>query len=113
MPTPESIIEDYAAKLASKNGFLFYKFMSGETGVPDRILVGHGKIVFMELKAKNGKLSERQKFVSKQIYRKGGIVMVPYSKSDVEQCYADLMTLTYSEIYKKHKNQFLSSNTKS
>lgn len=91
MSTPEGILEDYAMKLAKEHGFLFYKFMSGVTGVPDRIIVGHGHTVFMELKAKNGVLSARQKLEIRKIRNHGGTVYVPKNKEDIDAVFRELL----------------------
>lgn len=85
MMRPEAKIEDYFEDAAKKHNFLQYKFTSGVTGVPDRIIVGNGITAFVELKAVNGVLSERQKFVINSIRRHGGTVFVPYSKADVDK----------------------------
>ena len=81
---PEAKNEEYFEKAAKKAGFWQTKFTSGITGVPDRIIVGNNITAFVELKAIDGILSERQKLVIKAIQRRGGIVFVPYSKQDVD-----------------------------
>jgi hypothetical protein len=54
----ESDIEKYLRE--HLEGF-FLKFVSpGQTGVPDRIWIGKGKIVFIEVKKPGGVLSPRQ-----------------------------------------------------
>ena len=77
--------EDYLGDEAEKNNILYYKFLSGETGVPDRILVGNDLTVFVELKAANGVLSERQKFVINAMRRHGAVVFIPYNKQDIDE----------------------------
>lgn len=84
MLRPEAKIEDYFIKSAEDNGFLQYKFISGVTGVPDRIIIGGGIIAFVELKTKDGKLSKRQELVINTIRRHGGTVFIPYSREDVD-----------------------------
>ena len=84
MQRPEAKIESYFEKAVKDSGFLQYKFTSGVTGVPDRIIVGGGLTAFVELKAANGVLSARQKLVIRSIRRHGGIVFVPHSKKDVD-----------------------------
>lgn len=81
---PEAKIEEYFKKTAENNGFLQYKFISGVTGVPDRIIIGHGTIAFVELKAAYGVLSERQKFVINTIRQYGGTVFIPHSIEDID-----------------------------
>lgn len=52
MPTPEGKIEDYLLKRCKENGILCWKFASAsQNGVPDRILIYDGQIIFVELKA--------------------------------------------------------------
>ena len=84
MLRPEAKIEDYFKKAIEKAGYLQYKFTSGVTGVPDRIIVGGGLTAFVELKAANGKLSERQKLEINSIRSQGGLVFVPFSAKDVD-----------------------------
>ena len=45
---PESALESYFQEQAEKHGFLQYKFLSGVTGVPDRIIIGNGVTAFVE-----------------------------------------------------------------
>ena len=56
-------MESRMRREVQKRGGLFYKFVSpGNTGVPDRILITRqGRIVFVELKKKGGRLSAVQK----------------------------------------------------
>lgn len=81
---PEATLEDYFKKQAQKHNALQYKFLSGITGVPDRILIHNGMTVFVELKAKNGVLSERQKFIIQSMRNHGATVFVPFSKADID-----------------------------
>ena len=57
----EDSIEGYLTKIAPQLGFLCYKFISpSHRAVPDRILIGHGHIFFIELKAPGKKAREQQ-----------------------------------------------------
>ena len=48
----EAVVERYFKKRCESEGFLCYKFTSpGTDGVPDRVIIGHGLTVFVELKA--------------------------------------------------------------
>ena len=60
----ESEIETRLTRLVRGRGGLCYKFVSpGNRGVPDRIVITpDGKIYFVELKSKSGRLSPMQKF---------------------------------------------------
>lgn len=84
---PEATLEDYFKKQAQKHNALQYKFLSGITGVPDRILIHNGATVFVELKAKNGVLSERQKLVIQSMRNHGATVFVPFSKEDIDKIF--------------------------
>lgn len=84
---PEAKLEKYFVDTARSLGYLQYKFTAGETGVPDRILIGNNKTVFVELKALNGVLSERQKLIHKQIRARGGTVFTPFSKQEIDEIF--------------------------
>lgn len=60
MGKPENQIEQYLVEKAKLYNFLCYKFMSGQNGVPDRILVGNGYTLFVEIKKPNGILDALQ-----------------------------------------------------
>ena len=48
----ETEVETYLRKTANANNFLCYKFKSpGNNGVPDRVLIGHDMVFFVETKA--------------------------------------------------------------
>ena len=52
--TPEGRVESYLVQQCTKRKYLCYKFVSpGNKGVPDRIVIGNGHTVFVELKAKS------------------------------------------------------------
>lgn len=56
----ESEIEKLFKKEAERREWLTYKFNSGVVGVPDRLLIAKGLVVFVELKTDTGKLSKVQ-----------------------------------------------------
>lgn len=60
--------------------------MSGLKGIPDRLVIlpPHGKVVWVELKRKNGRLSELQKYQHKKLKDIGCDVLVVWSRSDVD-----------------------------
>lgn len=87
---PEVRLEKYFCKMASSHNALQYKFISGVTGVPDRILICNGTVAFVELKARNGVISERQKFVIKSLRQHGATVFVPFSESDIDSIFQQL-----------------------
>lgn len=86
MGKQEGLIEGYLTTQAAKIGIDSYKWTSpGRTGVPDRILVGHGLAWLVETKTKDGKLSARQKIVHRDLKESGWIVFVLWSKEDVDK----------------------------
>lgn len=87
---PEAIIESYFIKQVKKHKCLQFKFMSGITGVPDRLLIINKQVVFVELKAENGVLSKRQILIIKQLRQHGVVVFTPYSKTDIDDMFITL-----------------------
>lgn len=69
----ESTLENKCRLLAKKEGALFYKWVSpGQAGVPDRILIHKGQVVFVELKAsKSNGLSPIQQLQHKRLRNNG------------------------------------------
>lgn len=85
MGKPEGAVENYLYRKAKARGWIAYKFTSpGHAGVPDRIVVGNGKVYFVELKAANGRLSGLQKACIAKLNELGANVRVCYSKEDVD-----------------------------
>lgn len=82
----ERYVEDYLRRRAKKDGFLCYKWTApGTSGVPDDIVIGNGRVFFVECKATNGKLSELQKFRIREIEAHGAKVYVCYSREDIDE----------------------------
>ena len=72
----ESTIEKVVSNYAKSKGWLSFKFVSpSNRGVPDRIFLKRGKIIFIEFKATGKKLTKLQKFKIDQI-RDGGFFLV-------------------------------------
>jgi hypothetical protein len=80
----ESRIEKRLKESVHKIGGLAFKFVSpGMNGVPDRlVLLPGGKVAFVELKAKDGKLSKIQETRRKQI-KKLGFEVVCLNSNDL------------------------------
>lgn len=69
----ESQIEAALVKFAKENGVLTYKFSSpAHRGVPDRIFIGHGRVLFLEIKQKGKKPTTLQRREMRQINDHGG-----------------------------------------
>lgn len=64
----ESYIEKKVCEYAEELGWTNYKFSSpGNRGVPDRILLRNGKVIFIEFKSKGKEASKLQSFIHKII----------------------------------------------
>ena len=86
MGKPEAKVEDYFIMQCKLRGVFETKFVSpGRRGMPDRVAIGNGHTVFIEMKADNGKPSELQKIRVKQINDHGGIAVFAYSKEAIDE----------------------------
>lgn len=83
---PERRIEAMMCKGVKELGGRAYKFLSpGRSGVPDRVVcLPGGHVIFTELKAAEGKLSEQQKLRIAELQKMGQDVCVIYGEEDVE-----------------------------
>lgn len=83
----EKTLEEGMRKKIVELGGLCYKFTSpGNSGVPDRIVIlPGGKIIFVELKKEDGRLSALQKNQIKKMRRRGAEVRVLYGKGDIDE----------------------------
>jgi hypothetical protein len=90
--TPEGIIEDHLRRQCKKLGFMCLKFTSpGNSGVPDRIVIGNGQTVFIELK-KPGEVPRRlQQEVIADLRAAGAAVHIADTKSLVDDVLAKII----------------------
>ena len=87
----EKTVEQALKRTVEKAGGCCYKFTSpSRAGVPDRIVVLRGRVVFVELKATGKKPRALQKAIAKTIRKAGGRV---YCLSSVEQATRFVQTL--------------------
>ena len=83
--TPEGRVESHLVNECEKHGFLCYKFVSpGNKGVPDRIVIGNGRTIFVELKAPNETLRKLQEYVVNKMKNAGADVRVANTKEKVD-----------------------------
>jgi hypothetical protein len=76
----ESAVERRAVIAAREQGWLSYKFASPACrGVPDRIFIRDGTVLFVEFKSLGGRLSPSQKVEIARIAQHGGMVHVANS----------------------------------
>lgn len=87
MGKPEGTVETYMRKKAAELGFLFYKFVSpANSGVPDRVIVGHGQTFFVEVKKSPDEEPRRlQRRVINRLIDHGAYVYVIGSKEDADK----------------------------
>lgn len=77
----ENDVETYLYNQAKKHDILCYKFTAPSTGgVPDRILIGNGKTIFLELKRPGEKPRKLQVAVHKKMREHGATVFVADTK---------------------------------
>lgn len=94
----ESSVEQRLSKGAKRLGFLSYKFVSpGNSGVPDRIVMGYGKIWFVELKTDRGILSRVQAKQIDRLRRHGMFVRVAHGPEDVDRLLAEMAEVARQE----------------
>lgn len=73
----ESLIERKACQCAKAQGWLVYKFVSpGNSGVPDRLFIRDGQVVFVEFKATGEQLRPLQQRVIDKMREHGATVYV-------------------------------------
>ena len=73
----ESHIEKRVCEIAKKHGWLVFKWQSTNVrGVPDRIFVRQGEIVFIEFKAPGKKPTKLQAHIHRKLREEGSKVHV-------------------------------------
>lgn len=96
MGKPEGTIEKYLKKEANKHGFLCLKFTSGDNGVPDRILIGNGQVVFTEVKAPGEKPRPDQVVMIKKINQRGVPAVYVDTREEVDLLLEQIQKGTFS-----------------
>ena len=82
----ENDIETYLYEQAKKHDILCYKFTAPSTrGVPDRILIGNGKTILLELKRPGEKPRKLQFAIHKRMREHGATVFVADTKPLVDK----------------------------
>lgn len=92
MGKPEGRVEDYFVKSAKHNGFMYFKFTAPSTnGVPDRIIIGHGMTIFVELKAPGKKPRKLQVITMDEMREHGARVYVIDTIQAVDELFQSLL----------------------
>lgn len=90
--TPEGRVEKHLFKQCKKLDFVCLKFTSpANSGVPDRVVIGNGLTVFLELKAPGETLRTLQHEVVAQMISHGAIVRVANTKALVDELLAEMV----------------------
>ena len=82
----ESKIEAYLTRRINAAGGICWKWpATARAGVPDRIVVIDGQVIFVELKAPGGKVSRLQQHTHEQMREAGARVEVLRSMDEVNE----------------------------
>lgn len=91
MGKAENLVESYLVKQAKKRNIFCCKFVSPSTnGVPDRMLIKNGRVIFIETKSLTGKPSDIQKEVIKNMREHGATVYIANSKKQIDEILSSL-----------------------
>lgn len=83
--TVEKQLEAKAGEVGKKYGFQSYKIAAvSRKGLPDRIFIGWGVVIFVEFKSKGEDTTPIQKYVIKELQEHGGTVLVIDSLKGLE-----------------------------
>ena len=86
--TPENLVKKEVRDWLSLHGWFFfpiYQTLGSYRGVPDIIAIKLGTVLFIECKAKTGKLSAYQKEFQRNIELSGGYYIVARGCEDIEK----------------------------
>lgn len=87
----ERSVEAGLLEKVKKRGGLCYKFVSpGCSGVPDRIIIDKGRVIFVELKQTYGKLTPIQKRTHERMRYHGAQVYTVYGSTGVDKLVKEL-----------------------
>ena len=81
----EYSVEDHLRNKCKQYDILCIKLLPSISGIPDRILIGKGKIIFVELKAPGKKPRSDQRVWIKKLRDHGAIVYVIDNIPDVDK----------------------------
>lgn len=89
----EKDLEAKVGKWVKRRGGLWLKWVSpGFTGVPDRILITQGgRVVFVEMKQKQGRLMKRQRLVGDMLRKMGCLVYQVFTEEQAQQMLREVM----------------------
>lgn len=90
----EAVIENKLVREVEKRGGVCYKFVSpSNPGVPDRIVITpDGRVIFVELKAPFGRMSNIQKWQKERLLQRGVDVRVVRGMDQVREFIREVFT---------------------
>lgn len=92
MGVRENKVETYLDNSFKALGGLTRKWVSpGRTGVPDRICILNGRVIFAEVKTEDGEESVRQNREKKDLRDAGATVVIVYGHRDVDRLMYSVM----------------------
>lgn len=104
--TPEGKVEDHLFKQCKKLDFVCLKFTApANSGVPDRVIIGNGLTVFLELKAPGESLRDLQHEVINEMISHGAIVRVADTKALVDGLLAEIVAGTVSSTVLRERRR--------
>jgi Holliday junction resolvase len=81
----ESQVQKKIKERLERNGFFVTKLIQTSTnGIPDIMAIKRGNVVFLEVKAEGGRLSELQEFRIEQLKSVGVFAKVVYGVEDID-----------------------------
>lgn len=90
MGRQENYVEDYLVRKGEEHGFMVLKFKTpGVNGVPDRILIGHKKTIFVETKAPGKKTRALQDAIIKKMRLHDAEIYICDTREKVDLLLAD------------------------
>lgn len=88
----ERTLEKYLVAKCKERGIYERKFVSPQCrNVPDRILINHGVVVFVELKAPGKRPTPAQSREHTRLVNAGGLVIVADSKEEIDHLIENLI----------------------
>lgn len=101
--TPEGKVDDHLTKRCKALKYTCLKFTApGTTGVPDRIVIGNGQTVFLELKKPGDSLRRMQRIVVAEMRGNGAVVRVANTKELVDDVLAEVIAGRTHKIPSEH-----------
>lgn len=80
---PEQSIERHLYRKVKEAGGLCIK-LTGQNGIPDRLVILNGRLLFIELKAPGGRLSPIQVVTQRRLLRLGQEVLTLWTHEQVD-----------------------------